>query len=313
MIDADAEIILNELKKSSGGMYLKDIKARGANIAVTCPFHKGGQEAHPSSYVFNRNDNDDIPFGYFHCFTCGVQGPLYKVVSKCLSCSYEESKEWLAENFSTTFIEASYALPEITLHSTDIQEYLDESILEKYSYFHPYQFERGLTEDIIKKFKIGYNKDTNSITFPVWDEHSHLVGITERRVDTKYFYIPDKMNKPIYLLNYIKDENITEVVVCESQLDALKCWTWGIPAIALFGTGTKRQYNILSKSGIRNYHLALDGDMAGRHGMIRFIENMPADVLIDVIEIPKGKDVNDLCEEEFVSLKRIDKYDWIKE
>ena len=67
--------------------------------------------------------------------------------------------------------------------------------------------------------------------------------------------------------------NATDAII-ESQLDALKCWTWGIPAVALFGTGSKKQYQILNKSGIRFYHLAFDGDLAGQHGAKRFIENI---------------------------------------
>ena len=160
---------------------------------------------------------------------------------------------------------------------------------------------------VINKFKIGFNKNTNSITFPVWNMRNELVGVCERRVDTKYYYIPENMNKPIYLLNYIVNENVKEVVVCESQINALTCWTWGIPAVALIGTGSKDQYRLLERAGILNYHLALDGDLAGHHGTLRFIKSMPDNVLIDIIKIPEGKDVNDLTKEEFLALPRIDK------
>lgn len=304
IIDSDITLILDTIKVQSNNKYLKNIINRNDNISITCPFHNNGNENRPSCCVYNRTDNSKVPYGFFRCFTCGEQGNLWKLVSKCLNITYEDSKIWLTDNFSNTIREKYLNLPKIELHKNykKQQQYLNEKILDKYSYLHPYQFKRGLTEEIIKKFKIGYNFDTNSITFPVWNEHGQLVGITERNVDYKKFYIPKNMDKPVYLLNFIEKENITEVVVCESQINALTLWSWGIPAIALFGTGSKHQYEILNKSGIRVYHLAFDGDLAGQHGALRFKKAMNKYVLVDVIEIPKDKDVNDLSKEEYLKL-----------
>lgn len=307
IIDVDVEEILERVKRETGGRYLSQITRRGDNIAITCPSHKNGQEKNPSCYVYNSNNSDSVPFGWYRCFTCNDQGPLYKLVAICLSISLEEAQQWLVDNYSNTLTERAIELPKIELGKEQEKEYLDESVLDKYAYFHSYMFERGLTEEVILKFRIGYNIEHEAITFPVWDEHGKLVGITERNVNTKFFHIPENMGKPVYLLNYIIQNNITEVVVCESQLDALKCWVWGIPAIALFGTGSKKQYDILNGSGIRFYHLALDGDLAGEHGVKRFIENIRKDVFVDVVQIPKDKDVNDLSKDEFLSLERISK------
>lgn len=314
IIDVDVETILKKIQRENTNGYLKHIRKHGENIAITCPSHKGGKENNPSCYVYNSRLSNDVPYGWYRCFTCGDQGPLYKLVSICLSLSIEDAKQWLIDNFSNTYSEKLLSLPKIEISkriepnkTVETTKYLDESVLDEFAYFHPYMFRRGLTEEIVLKFRIGYNKKTDSITFPVWDEFGHLIGITERNVKTKYFHIPENMGKPVYLLNYINSNNITEVVVCESQLDALKCWVWGIPAIALFGTGSKKQYDILNKSGIRFYHLALDGDMAGEHGIKRFIKNIRNDVFVDIIQIPNGKDVNDLSKEEFLNLKRINK------
>lgn len=307
VIDVDMEIILTDIHKITNGRYLNKIHKRGDNIAITCPVHKNGQERNPSCYVYNDRHSDSVPYGWYRCFTCGDQGPLYKLVSICLSTSIENAKQWLIDNYSNTFTEKSIELPLIELSkNTNLKhDYLDESILNEYAFFHPYMFQRGLTEEVILKFRIGYDKKSNAITFPVWDEKNNLLGITKRNVDTKFFHIPENMGKPIYLLNYVLNENIKDVVVCESQLDALKCWVWGIPAIALLGTGTKKQYKILNNCGIRFYHLALDNDLAGQHGTKRFLENIRKDVFVDIIKIPEGKDVNDLDKDEFLKLERV--------
>ena len=129
--------------------------------------------------------------------------------------------------------------------------------------------------------------------------------VTERSVNNKYFYITEDVIKPVYLLNFIKKENITTVYVVESQINALTLWSWGYPAIALIGTGSPHQYEVLKKSGIRNYILCFDGDEAGDKGTNRFKKNMSSDVFISTKLITRGKDVNKLTKEEFDNLPLI--------
>ncbi len=302
IIDTDAEDILNKLQIESNGKYLKNIKRRGDNIAIPCPFHKDGQESHPSCYVYNRTDNPKVPFGTFGCFTCNEKGALYKLVSKVLGISYEQAKHWLIDNFSS-----SYEDKRLYLESFDkedkTQSYLDETILDQYAYLHPYQFQRGMSEEIIRRFHIGYDIETDAITFPVWDDQGHLLGITKRSVRGKQFYIPGELNKPVYLLNIIKQYNITDVVVCEGQIDALVSWSRGIPAVALFGAGTTdKQIKLLDKSGIRHFILMYDNDLAGKHGAMRLKSGLSKDKLITEIIMPQGKDVASCTKDEFLKI-----------
>lgn len=312
VIDADVEDILKEIRRITDGRYCNQVIRRGENVGITCPFHKNGQESHPSCYVYNRIENESVPFGFFKCFTCGEQGTLDKLVSYCLNITVEDAKQWLIDNFSNTFRELKLNLPEIEIGKRQEVNYLDESVLDQYKYIHPYILSRGVSEEIVKKFSIGWNEKNDSITFPVWDEHNHLLGITERQIKKKAFHIPDNIKKPIYLLNFIIKENIQEVYVVESQIDALYMWSIGYPTIALLGTGAKSQYEILKKSGVRVFHLALDGDFAGRSGEIKFINNMPDSVMIDVLLVPDNKDINDLSPQEIYNLERCDKLEFTK-
>ena len=110
------------------------------------------------------------------------------------------------------------------------------------------------------------------------------------------FIIPENVEKPVYLLNFIVGRNLPYVVICESQINSLYAWSLGIPAVALFGTGTELQYELLKKSGVRNFVLAFDGDNAGKNATNRFKENFKNDCIITVLDIPKGEDLNDLDE-----------------
>ena len=303
-IDAPIEVILNTLKKELHNGKLRDIQNNiKDNISVTCPVHKDGYEKNPSCQIFTSRDSDIVEYGTVHCFTCGYKSRLTDFITTC----FEEKdpgfgEQWLIERFGVEFNSNINYLPEIVLNNRNDKKYLDESILDKYNYYHDYMWRRKLTKEVVDFFKIGFDPKLNMLVFPVWDENNNLVMLTRRSVTDKTFLIDKDVDKPVYLLNIINQYGYKKVYVCESQINALSLWSWGYPAIALFGTGSKYQYDILNKSGIRDYVLCFDGDEAGNKGIYRFYHNIRKDVLISVKNIPKGKDVNDLTKDEFDNL-----------
>jgi len=294
--------ILNKLKSCSNG-YLDSIVQRGDNIFITCPFHKDGHENKPSCSVYCRNDNPDLEYGIFNCFTCSSKGPLYKLVAQCLKCSTEVAKTWLVDYFGSQ-IEDSIIIPEISIPKDEVKFQIDESELNNYRFYHPYMWERKLSKEVVDMFSVGYDGKTDALTFPVWDDANRLVMITKRNVSTKSFYIPPGVEKPVYLLNFVKNWGITKVWVMESQINALYGWTMGYPSIGLIGTGSSYQHERLIKSGISVFHLCFDGDTAGDLGAYKFAQAMPRGILVDQVIIPRGKDVNDLSFEEFSNLQK---------
>lgn len=158
-------------------------------------------------------------------------------------------------------------------------------------------FQRKLTEEVINKFDIGFDKKTNCVTFPVYNKDGKCLFVIKRNVSFKKFYIPENVDKEIFGLNQIpKDCN--ELIVCESVFNALTCEVYGRHAIALFGTGSEEQYKTLQKLNVRRYILMFDGDNAGRKAANRFKSNIKDKLITDII-MPEGKDVNDLSKEEF--------------
>ena len=306
IIEAPIHIILESLKSELHNGLLKDIgRENNDNIAVTCPIHKNGRESHPSCNIFCSRTSSDVEYGKVHCFTCGYTATLPEFVALCMGGSEEFGRRWLVENFGGGYVDSSEYLQPIELDNHKVTKYMDESILKQYMYYHPYMWKRGLSKEVVDRFAIGYDKAHNSIVFPVWDDKGELVMLTSRSVNSKYFYIEENKEKPVYLLNYIKKHNIDTAYICESQLNALTLWTWGYSGVALFGTGTPQQYEILNKSGIRNYVLCFDGDAAGDKGRMRFLKNIRKDVLVSYKVLPRGKDVNDLTKEQFENLEEI--------
>ena len=301
--------ILEKLKIESHKTHLfKDMRISGDSLMTNCPYHSGGKESKPScGFVNTRVGKSE--WGRCHCFACGKIVSLPQLVSDLFGSDLEFGENWLYKNYGGDKVNSDSLLP-IILEKEET--FMDESILKNYDYYHPYMWKRKLSKEVVDKYRVGYDQLRKCLTFPVWDIKGRLKMVTTRSVDTKKFYIQEYQNKDVYLLNFIVKEGIETAHICESQINSLTLESWGYRAVALLGTGSYEQYKILKKSGIRHYILCLDGDKAGRLGTKRFINNAKLDVLIDVVDVPNGYDVNDLTKEEFDSLPRLSSFEWLQ-
>ena len=310
IISTDLYTILIELKSKLFNGKLKDIRKVGTDISVTCPFHSDGKELTPDCHIYCGEDKDKLVYGTFHCFACGESGSFAKFVGGCFDKDEAYGKKWLTDNYGSYFDDREVKLEEIKLSSDKKQTYLDESILDDYLDFHPYMLKRKLKPEVCKLFKVKYDDLSKTIVFPVWDANGNLLFLTRRSINTKEFRIPPNVKKPVYLLNSIIKNKVDSVIVVESQINALTCFSYGLPAVAMFGTGSDEQYSILNKSPIRRYILMFDGDSAGDKAINRFLSNIRDDVLVDIVRMPRGKDVNDLTVDEFYYLLKVNNIDY---
>ena len=303
LVTTSVDLILDAARRELSNGKLRDIRNHGRNVLITCPCHKGGMESTPSCFVLNADDDPKVEYGYAHCFTCGYAESLPQLIADLFDKDLDFGKDWLCDRFCNTFVVEDELLPSIELNPSPKEEFsLDESILLNYDYYHPYMWERKLTKEVVDEFRVGYDKELNAITFPVYDEKHKLRMITARSVNSKKFYLPEGVDKPVYLLYDLIERGITTAYVCESQINCLTLRSYGLPSIGLFGTGSKTQLETLRNSGIRNYILCFDGDFAGRKGAKRFKEAMRKDVFITDVVFPTGKDVNSISRQEFEDL-----------
>lgn len=302
LIDADLGTILKKVQSELTNGKLKDIINKGDNYLVTCPFHKNGQENHPSCQLY-CGETKDLPFGSYHCFTCNESGSLCSFIGRCFDQNEQFGQEWLLEHFGDTYLDSvpemlpislTTVKPEIIVPKIDLSSMLD---------YHPYMDKRGLTEQVREEFSIKYNPKLQTIVFPVWDENNNLVMLTQRSVNTKQFYIDKGADKPVYLFNRVKDKNYPFVVITEAQIDALTCWGYGVPACAFIGLGSEQQYQILNNNRIKCWVTMFDNDQAGRDATTRFNRLIRKDLFVINVKIPDGrKDINDLSFDEFNQL-----------
>ncbi len=332
IIQTDTQSVLDSLKfdlAQHGVDRFHIFRNNGDNIQTNCPFHKNGQERKPSFGVNGEIDK-------CHCFACGWSGTIEEMISELYGYQDEGKfgKRWLIKRFNTVEIETRPNIMwefendnntlcssifnrsdkrsdrilcgktrQVRLSNETEQKEITEEELDKYRYIHPYMYERGLTDEIIERFDIGYDRERKEITFPVRDIEGRCVFIAGRSTERKFFRLPKGMDKPIYCSHLFRYGTYTRAYITESFLNCLTCWKYDKPAMAMIGTGNQKQYEILNKLPVREYILAFDPDEAGRKATERFRKNVHGKIIKELV-YPDNRDINDL-QEEFLTCKII--------
>lgn len=306
------ESVRTEVLLKRDRTILKDIKSSVNDLMVTCPVHSSGNESKPSCGI-------NLDTGVFHCFTCGIRGGLDKFISYCFNHDDNGNYgfKWLTEHYADSSYGTRQGLS-LTKRKVYVKpETIPESELDKYRYYHEYMWKRKLTPEIVEMFDIGFDpnftltdKRTKQsytipcITFPVDDINGDIVFIARRAINTKLFHYPETASKPIYGLSKCLNEKV--IYVCESIINALTLWKYGFPAVALLGTGSESQAEILKHCGFRKIVFCLDGDKAGDAGTKRMYNALKNITKLSYVKMPRdGRDINDLSEEEFLKLQEI--------
>ncbi len=316
-IDTTYQQLLIDLKGSlmcNGIFLLNDIKPTGDNIMITCPVHKDGHEHKPScgvSIVPKYQGTKIIEPGTVHCFTCGYTAPLTSFISNCFG--YKDGgifgNKWIKAQYNTGLtvktrkVELNLSRQVITHKELPT---VPQDVLAGYRYTVNYMYNRGLTDDIIEQFDIGYDRKDDCITIPVPNLKGEVKWLQRRSIIGKRYYIPSGINKTDYLLGASEVLRLKlykqPVYIVESPFNMLTLWKLGLPAICIFGTGGGNQYKMLNKLPIRHYIIALDPDEAGKKGSRKLLHNLGKTKLLSKVNYIDHRDINEL-DEEFKKLK----------
>lgn len=316
-LDTTYQQLLIDLKGSlmcNGIFLLNDIKPTGDNIMITCPVHKDGHEHKPScgvSIVPKYQGTKIIEPGTVHCFTCGYTAPLSNFISNCFG--YNDGgifgNKWIKAQYNTGLtvktrkVELNLSRQVITHKELPT---VPQEVLAGYRYTVGYMYNRGLTDDIIEQFDIGYDSKDDCITIPVPNLKGEVKWLQRRSIVGKKYYIPSGINKTDYLLGASEVLRLKlykqPVYIVESPFNMLTLWKLGFPAICIFGTGGGNQYKMLNKLPIRHYIIALDPDEAGRKGSRKLLHNLGKTKLLSKVNYIDHRDINEL-DTEFKKLK----------
>jgi DNA primase len=210
------------------------LKKSGANYFGLCPFHS---EKSPS---FSVNENLQI----FKCFGCGEQGDALAFLMKTENFEFREALEELAEKVGYKLSASSHntndkeaeEIKRLLAINKYASEYFQKKLLDGDNPGIQYAQKRGLNNELIKKFGIGYASDSyqelttilnqkkvdsqslvkyglsvdregrindkfrNRLIFTIYDEKGKVVGFSGRNLipddPNASFKIPKYLNSP---------------------------------------------------------------------------------------------------------------------
>jgi len=143
------------------GDYVKLKKAGAQNYSGLCPFHN---EKTPSFSVHATRQ-------FYHCFGCGLSGDVFSFVQKIENVTFPEAVRTVAQKLGIALPKASYSSPAeakeaklrgvlLDVHeraSAFFQDYLKRA---EGAHAREYLAGRGLNEETIARFRIGYAPDS---------------------------------------------------------------------------------------------------------------------------------------------------------
>jgi DNA primase len=248
-----AESIFEKVKASAS---ISDVVERFAGIKLNsrnmacCPFHT---EKTPS---FSVKESE----GIWHCFGCSTGGDAIEFVARMKGVEALEAAKIIADEFNIPYDEKPI---KAKLHKTDIKKYLTDCIrnIAKIDYFK----KRGLTDDTIKRFFLGYDTSRQCVVIPY---SSKLQYYQSRSVIDKKFFKPKTEEagpEPIYNKEVLSASGREPVFVVESPICAMSIAQCGGQAVALCGTGiSKLLAEVTRKKFNKTLILCFDNDEPGR-------------------------------------------------
>ncbi len=217
------------------GGYIQLKKAGAQNFSGLCPFH---QEKTPSFSVHATRQ-------YFHCFGCGKSGDVFSFVQELEKISFPESVRLVAQKLDIKLPKMEYSSPAeaqearqrgqlIEMHERACAFFEEQLRRPEGAHARQYLSGRGLTDETIREFRIGYAPDSgfvlkdrlkndfndelmrasglfsskegadsnlyskfrNRITFPIAQENGKIIAFTGRTLAQDEKAGPKYLNSP---------------------------------------------------------------------------------------------------------------------
>lgn len=237
-------------------------------LRAACPVHKGD----------NRTTFFVSTAGRWRCFKCGAWGDMANLLMVIRGMTFPQARDALG-GAVLPFALRMEDIPDIPPWEERSKpkaayDVLHEAETLAFRNFCPvYLLGRGFSEAALRMFDIGYDRGESKIVLPVRDHAAKLVGLTyrvdfdeDRDQPAKYWHDLFSKSLHLYGLHLFAGKPLSRLYVVEGQLDAVRMWQLGRPAVAIMGSEMSQEQAtlLLRHCQAEQVVLAYDNDDAGR-------------------------------------------------
>lgn len=255
-----------------------------------CP-HPDHLDKTPSFHIKNNK---------WRCFACNKGGDCIDFIQWIHpnNLSWKESVIYLAKKYNIPIPEDKYE-KEYERNKVIANKYSKDIGVEALNYL----YSRGLSNDEIKKWNIGYDKYSNRIVFPLYNKNNKIVGFNKRIInnnknDSKYINskTSDIFKKSSYLygLNYINNKS-EYIIITEGVIDVILSTKYGLDnVICTLGTALTKDHIPIIKSLNKTIVIIYDGDKVGKESTEKAAKLLlDNDIYCKTVFLPNNYDLAD--------------------
>jgi len=230
-----------------------------------CPFHSN---RHTSSFSVSREK------GAYICFNpaCGEAGTLVELIKKILNKNDFEALRYIASKESEAVENFDEVLKDMFEDKPDFEEFSQETLDQLYNnlgankHAQEYFEHRGINQDSMHHFKLGYSSNMGMVIVPVHSPDGIPVGLVGRSISEKKFKNSTNLPRSKTMFNIHRAKKIgSQVIVVESTFDAIRIHQAGFPNVVatLGGHISHDNINLLNRY-FNRIVIMTDSDPAGR-------------------------------------------------
>lgn len=176
-----------------------------------------------------------------------------------------------------------------------LQGFQDDLLIHKEAT--EYLYKRGLTDETIEYFGLGYDRIKKAIAIPIYKKGT-LINIKYRFLDPQNAKYINEENAENWIYHERGLENPKEVIVVEGEFDAMSLWQNGHKNVVSASFG-KESYGVWIEllDKIPKVYVAMDNDEGGKETSVKMAERIGIEKCWE-IRYPVGiKDANQLLTE----------------
>ena len=253
---------VKEIVKSIGLNYYNE---QNGQIAFYCPFHNN---THTPSCSINELS------GAWICFnpSCAEFGSLVELVRRVLHVNDFQALRFIISKESSILDNFDSLLNDVLDDKPEFEEFSQDILNKLYNELgssnaaRDYLKSRGINEESMHYFKLGYSQNMNMVITPVHSPDGQPIGLVGRSIEGKTFKNSTNLPKSKTLFNIHRAKKIGDhVIIVESNFDAIRVHQAGFPNVIATLGGHMSQTNInLINRYFNKITIMTDSDIAGR-------------------------------------------------